>query len=76
MEYYNDFLLPRGIHGVLGILLWRQDNAWAILNITRSPREVDFLPQDADGLRPFLPHIRQAMDMTSRLPVAAVAGLA
>ena len=73
-EYYNDFLLPRGIHGVLGILLWRQDDASAILNITRSPHQGDFLPQDADALRPFLPHIRRAVDMTSRLPMAAVAG--
>ena len=73
-EYYNDFLLPRGMHGILGIMLWRQDNASAILNITRSPRHGDFMPRDVDALRPFLPHMRRAVEMAGRLPAAAGSG--
>ncbi len=73
-EYYNDFLRPRRMHGILGVLLWRQDSASAILNITRTPEQGDFLPQDAAAIRPFLPHIRRSVELTARLPVAAAAG--
>lgn len=73
-EYYNDFLRPRRMHGILGVLLWRQGSASAILNITRTPEQGDFLPQDAAAIRPFLPHIRRSVELTARLPVAAAAG--
>jgi len=67
-EYYNDFLLPRDIHAVLGLMAWRNEQDVAIISLTRSPRRSDYQTEDAERLAPFMPHIRRAVALTRRLP--------
>lgn len=76
-EYYNEFLLRRDIHGVLGLMVWRQGAEAAIINLTRPPGTGEFLPADAARLGPFMAHLRRAVALAERLPPwpAAAAGL-
>jgi DNA-binding CsgD family transcriptional regulator/PAS domain-containing protein len=67
-EYYNDFLLPRDIHAVLGLMAWRDGQDAAIMSLTRSPRQSDYQPDDAERLAPFMPHVRRAVALARRLP--------
>jgi DNA-binding CsgD family transcriptional regulator len=67
-DYYNDFLRPRDIHGVLGLVLWRDGDDVAVMSLTSTPRHGDFLTEDAARLLPFLPHLRRAVDFSRRLP--------
>ena len=67
-EYYNDFLLRRDIHGVLGLMVWRQGTDSAIINLTRPPDKGEFLPDHARLLAPFMPHLRRAVDLARQLP--------
>lgn len=66
--YYNDFLLRRDIHGVLGLMVWRQGNEAAIINLTRPPAKGEFLPEHAGLLEHFMPHLRRAIGLAERLP--------
>ena len=66
--YYNDFLLRRDIHGVLGLMVWRQGAEAAIINLTRPPAKGEFLPEHADLLEPFMPHLRRAIGLAGQLP--------
>lgn len=66
--YYNDFLLRRDIHGVLGLMVWRQGAEAAIINITRPPTQGEFLPEHAEMLAPFMPHLRRAVRLAEQLP--------
>jgi len=70
-EYYNDFLRPRDIHGVLGLVVARSDDDIAIINLTRSPRRGDFQPRDIAHLQPLIPHLRRATLLARRLPPGA-----
>jgi DNA-binding CsgD family transcriptional regulator/PAS domain-containing protein len=67
-EYYNDFLLRRDIHGVLGLMVWRQGDEAAIINLTRPPAKGEFLPEHADLLAPFMPHLRRAIGLAEQMP--------
>jgi DNA-binding CsgD family transcriptional regulator len=67
-EYYNDFLLRRDIHGVLGLMVWRQGAEAAIINLTRPPAKGEFLPEHAHLLAPFMPHLRRAVGISGQLP--------
>ena len=67
-EYYNDFLLRRDIHGVLGLMVWRQGAEAAIINLTRPPASGEFLPEHANLLAPFMPHLRRAVSLAEQLP--------
>ena len=67
-EYYNDFLLRRDIHGVLGLMVWRQGAEVAIINLTRPPAKGEFLPEHAHLLAPFMPHLRRAIGLAERWP--------
>jgi len=67
-EYHNDFLLPRDIHAVLGLMAWRNERDVAIMSLTRSPRQPDYQTGDAERLAPFMPHIRRAVALARRLP--------
>ena len=67
-EYYNDFLLRRGIHGVLGLMIWREGNDAAIINLTRPPGTGEFLPEHVDALAPLMPHLRHAIGLSRKLP--------
>ena len=67
-EYYNDFLLKRDIHAVLGLMVWRDGKEVAIMNLARSPRDGDYQVEHAERLRPFMPHIRRAIALSRRLP--------
>jgi DNA-binding CsgD family transcriptional regulator len=67
-EYYNDFLLRRDIHGVLGLMVWRQGAEAAIINLTRPPAMGEFLPEHADLLAPFMPHLRRAVGLAEQFP--------
>ena len=67
-DYYNEFLAPRDIHGVLGMVLWRERDDIAVMNLTRTPRDGDFQAEDAARLIPFMPHLRRAVDFSRRLP--------
>src|SRR5579883_9449 len=67
-EYYNDFLRPRDIHAVLGLMVWRERQDVAIISLARSPKHPEYQPQDAARLAPFLPHIRRAVMLARRLP--------
>ena len=67
-EYYNDFLLRRDIHGVLGLMVWRQGPEAAIINLTRPPAQGEFLPEHAHLLAPFMPHLRRAVRLAEQLP--------
>jgi len=66
--YYNDFLLRRDIHGVLGLMVWRQGAEAAIINLTRPPAMGEFLPEHAELLAPFMPHLRRAVRLAEQLP--------
>jgi len=66
--YYNDFLLRRDIHGVLGLMVWRHGAEAAIINITRPPTQGEFLPEHAALLAPFMPHLRRAVRLAEQLP--------
>jgi DNA-binding CsgD family transcriptional regulator len=66
--YYNDFLLRRDIHGVLGLMVWRQGDEAAIINLTRPPAKGEFLPEHANLLEPFMPHLRRAIGLAGQLP--------
>jgi len=68
-EYYNDFLLRRDIHGVLGLMVWRQGSEVAIINLTRPPAKGEFLPEHAHVLAPFMAHLRRAVGLAERWPV-------
>ena len=70
-EYYNDFLLRREIHGVLGLMVWRQGPEAAIINLTRSPSRGEYLPEHAHRLRQFMPHLRRAVALAERLPTGS-----
>ncbi len=67
-EYYNEFLLRREIHGVLGLMVWRQGPDAAIINLTRPPGSGEFQPRHAAILGPFMPHLRRAVAIAERLP--------
>lgn len=67
-EYYNDFLLRRDIHGVLGLMVWRQGAEAAIINLTRPPDKGEFLPEHAHLLSPFMPHLRRAIGLAGEMP--------
>jgi DNA-binding CsgD family transcriptional regulator len=67
-EYYNDFLLRRDIHAVLGLMAWRNEQDVAIMSLTRSPRQPDYQTEDAERLAPFMPHVRRAVALARRLP--------
>jgi PAS domain-containing protein len=67
-EYYNDFLLRRDIHGVLGLMVWRQGPEAAIINLTRQPNRGEYLPEHARVLAQFMPHLRRAVGLAERLP--------
>ena len=67
-EYYNDFLLRRDIHGVLGLMVWRHGAEAAIINLTRSPSKGEFQPEHAHLLAPLMPHLRRAVGLAERLP--------
>ena len=67
-EYYNDFLLRRDIHGVLGLMVWRQGDEAAIINLTRPPAKGEFLPEHAELLEPFMPHLRRAIGLAEQMP--------
>ncbi len=67
-EYYNDFLLRHDIHGVLGLMVWRQGAEAAIINLTRPPARGEFLPEHAQLLAPFMPHLRRAVCLAGQLP--------
>jgi len=66
--YYNDFLLRRDIHGVLGLMVWRQGPEAAIINLTRPPAHGEFLPEHAHVLAPFMPHLRRAVRLAEQMP--------
>ena len=66
-EYYNDFLLRRQIHGVLGLMVWRQGPEAAIINLTRQPNRGEYLPEHAHLLGTFMPHLRRAVGLAERL---------
>lgn len=66
--YYNDFLLRRDIHAVLGLMAWRRGADVAIINLTRPPGHEDFQPQDIRRIATFLPHLRRAVALAERLP--------
>ena len=66
--YYNDFLLRRDIHGVLGLMVWRQGAEAAIINLTRPPSMGEFLPEHAELLAQFMPHMRRAVRLAEQLP--------
>ncbi|HEY1935547.1 MAG TPA: helix-turn-helix transcriptional regulator [Acetobacteraceae bacterium] len=66
--YYNDFLLRRDIHGVLGLMVWRQGDEAAIINLTRPPAKGEFLPEHAHLLSPFMPHLRRAIGLAEQWP--------
>ncbi|MGA3403362.1 MAG: helix-turn-helix transcriptional regulator [Acetobacteraceae bacterium] len=66
--YYNDFLLRRDIHAVLGLMVWRQGAEAVIINLTRPPAKGEFLPEHALLLAPFMPHLRRAIGLAERLP--------
>jgi DNA-binding CsgD family transcriptional regulator len=70
-EYYNDFLLRREIHGVLGLMVWRQGSEAAIINLTRQPNRGEYLPEHAHLLCGFMPHLRRAVGLAERLPVGS-----
>jgi DNA-binding CsgD family transcriptional regulator/PAS domain-containing protein len=71
-EYYNDFLLPRDIHAVLGLMAWRDGQDVAIMSLTRSPRQSDYQTEDAERLAPFMPHVRRAVALSRRMPARLV----
>ena len=75
--YYNEFLLRRDIHAVMGLMVWRQGADTAIINLTRPPGRGEFSPQDAQCLAPFMPHLRRAVALAERMPPwgAMAAGL-
>lgn len=66
-EYYNDFLLRREIHGVLGLMVWREGAEAAIINLTRQPGHGEYLPEHARRLSCFMPHLRHAVGLAGRL---------
>lgn len=66
--YYNEFLLRRDIHAVMGLMLWRRGPEAAIINLTRPPGHGEFAVQDAQRLVPFIPHLRRAVALAERLP--------
>jgi len=70
-DYYNDFLRPRDIHGVLGMVLWREQDDVAVMSLTRPPRDGEFQSDDAARLLPFMPHLRRAVDFSRRLPTGS-----
>ncbi len=75
-EYYNEFLLRRDIHGVLGLMVWRQGQEAAVMNLTRPPGRGEFVPEDAARLARFMPHLRRAVAIAEGMPDLASTGLA
>lgn len=71
-EYYNDFLRPRGIHGSLGLMLWRSEQDAAVMTLTRGPQQEEFGPADVARLQHLMPHLRRAVLLSRRLPPGAL----
>ncbi len=67
-EYYNDFLRPRDIHGVLGLVVWRDGADAAVISLTRNARQEEFGTEHIERLRPLMPHLRQATRLARRVP--------
>lgn len=67
-EYYNDFLIRRDMHGVLGLMVWRSGDEVAVMNLTRPRRRGDYQADDARILNPFMPHLRRAVALAQHLP--------
>ena len=67
-EYYNDFLRPRDIHGVLGLVTWHEGPNAAVISLTRNIRQGEFGTEHVERLRPLMPHLCQATRLGRRLP--------
>ena len=70
-DYYNVFLRPRDMHGVLGLVLWRDQEDIAVMSLTCTRRHGDFQTEDAARLLPFMPHLRRAVGFSRRLPAGS-----
>ena len=70
-EYYNGFLRPHDMHGVLGLVLWREQDDVAVMSLTCTPRHGEFQTDDAARLLQFMPHLRRAVDFSRRLPAGS-----
>lgn len=70
-DYYNGFLLPHDMHGVLGLVLWREQDDVAVMSLTCTPRHGEFQTDDAARLMRFMPHLRRAVEFSRRLPAGS-----
>ena len=71
-EYYNDFLLPFGVHAVLMLGLAVRDTSAATVNIVRPPSRPDYDEAEIRTARALQPHLirsfRLGMALAERSP--------
>ena len=71
-EYYNDFMRPRDLHAILGLVVWREGTNIAVISLARSPRQDEFTTAQVERLRPLMPHLCRAIRLGYHLPPGLV----
>ncbi len=69
-EFYNDFLRPQGYFRLLGAVVFKREDALAVVRVIRPRTATPFGAQDVALLRRLVPHLARALRVHEQLAVA------